>query len=100
MILLLAVIVTQGAIVQAEAEEEVVEYRKTLSVGASIGTVVPREDHRTSALGIDYMYRLNPKWEVGAQLDIIYSEGFNEFEAYAVVPVAAYSVTNRFNALG
>ena len=44
------------------------------------------------------MYRLNPKWEVGTQFDIIYGEGFNEFEAFAVVPVAAYSVTNRFNA--
>lgn len=98
LILLLAVFVAQGSIAQAEGEGEVINFRKTVSIGASIGTVVPREDESTSALGIDYMYRLNPEWEVGIQFDFIYGEGFNEFEAFAVVPVAAYSVTNRFNA--
>ena len=62
-ILLLAVLATQSAIVLAEGEEEVTGYRKTVSVGASIGTVVPREDTSTSALGIDYY--VSPQSEMG-----------------------------------
>ena len=65
LILLLAVLATQGAIAQAAGEEEVIGYRKTVSVGAGIGNAVPRKAARTSAMGRGSMYSHNPKWEVG-----------------------------------
>ena len=47
------------------------------------------------ALGFDYLYRVDPKWEVGFQLDLNYDRSFDERESDAIVPIGSYSISNR-----
>jgi len=72
-----------------------VQYRHTVSGGISVGKVIGGDSPSTTQAGFDYLYRLNLKWEVGVQLDLIYERGFGDFEAYAVVPIVAYSINSR-----
>ena len=44
------------------------------------------------------MYRFSPKWETGVQLDFNFHEAFEHFEGFSVVPVVAYTVTDRLTA--
>lgn len=69
----------------------------TVSIGASTSWAIDSDEPRSSAAGGDYMYRLNPKWEIGAQLDTDWTQGYEKYDGYAVVPVAAYTVTSRIN---
>lgn len=77
-------------------EEPAVQFHHTVTGGLSVGKLVGGDSPATSQMGFDYLYRLNPTWEFGIQLDLVYERGFGEFEAYAVVPIVAYSVTDRF----
>lgn len=81
----------------AQADANAVGTVHTVSAGASTTWILDSDEPRTSAAGGDYMYRLNPKWEVGAQLDTDWTQGYESYEGYSIVPVAAYSVTDRFN---
>jgi opacity protein-like surface antigen len=77
------------------SEESAVQYRNTVSGGISVGKVIGGDSPSTTQVGFDYLYRLNPKWEVGVQLDLVYERGFGDFEAYSVVPIVAYSINSR-----
>jgi hypothetical protein len=52
-----------------------------------------------SAIGSDYLRRLSERWEIGVQFDLNFTEGFAEFEGLAVVPIVAYSFTDRLPVL-
>jgi len=77
------------------SDDSAVQYRNTVTGGLSVGKVIGGDSPATSQAGFDYLYRLNPKWEIGVQLDFIFEKGYDDLEAYAVVPIAAYSITNR-----
>jgi len=66
-----------------------------MSGGLSVGATIDSDSPAKSQAGFDYLRRLNPKWEIGLQFDLIYERGFDHLEAYAVVPIIAYSLTNR-----
>lgn len=72
-------------------------FRHTVSTGPSAVFPISGESERSSAVGVDYMHRFNPKWEVGVQFDFNFLKGYDGFEGYSVVPVVAYSVTERLN---
>ena len=69
----------------------------TVTAGLSTGAVIDSDAPRGSSAGGDYMYRLNPKWEIGVQLDTDWSTGYGDYEGFAIVPVVAYTVTSRIN---
>lgn len=85
-----------NAAVIAFGQEEEVKYRNTVTAGVAVNEVVSESgDQISMALGFDYLYRLNPKWELGFQLDLNYSRGFEDHESDAIVPIVSYSVTER-----
>ena len=69
----------------------------TVTAGLSTGAVIDSDAPRGSSAGGDYMYRLNPKWEIGVQLDTDWSTSYGDYEGFAIVPVVAYTVTSRIN---
>ena len=77
------------------ADESAIEYHHTVSGGPSVGQVIDSDLPSTSAFGFDYLYRFHPKWEVGVQFDFVFEKGYGDFEAYSVVPIVAYSITDR-----
>ena len=70
-------------------------YRHTVSLGTSVGTLISEGGTRTASEGLDYLYRLNRKWEIGVQFDFNYGPKFEGYEGAALVPVASYEVVNR-----
>ena len=95
-LLTLAFAISHSALAKAD-DDTGIKYHHTVSSGLSVVFPVSGESERTSSWGADYMYRFSPKWEVGVQFDFNFLKGLDSFEGYAVVPVVAYSVTNRFN---
>ena len=95
-LLILAFAISHGAPAKAD-DDTGFNYQHTVSSGPSVVFPVSGESERTSSWGADYMYRFNPKWEVGVQVDFDFLKGLDGFEGYALVPVVAYSVTGRFN---
>jgi hypothetical protein len=95
-LLILAFAISHGALAKAD-DDTGIKYRYTVSCGPSVVFPVSGESERTSSVGADFMYRFSPRWEVGVQVDFDFLKGFDGFEGYAVVPVVAYSVTNRLN---
>ena len=69
------------------SEEPAVQNRHTVSGGFSVGKVIGNDSAATPQIGFDYLYRLNPKWEIGVQLDFVFDKGFDELEAYSLVPI-------------
>lgn len=49
----------------------------------------------TFSRGFDYLHRLNPEWKLGCQFDLNYDRSFEDHESDAIVPIVAYSVTDR-----
>ena len=49
-----------------------------------------------SNIGFDYLRRLNPKWELGVQLDIDWEKDFVQFEGVQVAGIVAFSVTQKW----
>ena len=96
-LLILALAASHGAWAQADDEDIGVVFHHTVSTGPSAVFLLSGDTERSSSAGADYMYRFDPKWETGVQFDISFGKGFDGFEGYSVVPVVAYSVTNRFN---
>ncbi len=76
-------------------ENSPIQYPNTVTGGLSAGRVLSGEGEPTSEIGMDWLYRWNPKWETGVQLDLTFEQGYGEFEGYVLVPIVAYSVTNR-----
>ncbi len=70
-------------------------YRHTVSLGPSVGTLVSGDGPRTASVGLDYLYRLNRKWEIGVQIDFNYGPRFESYEGAAFVPIASYEFVNR-----
>jgi len=80
----------------AFGQEEEIRYRHQVTAGVSVGEVVSETGSQNSAaLGFDYLYRLNSKWEVGAQFDLNYDRSFEDHDSDAIVAIASYSVTER-----
>jgi hypothetical protein len=77
------------------SNDSVIRYHNTVTAGLAASGSVSGDAPGTSEIGFDYLYRVNPKWEFGVQLDLAYEKGFGEPEAYIIVPIAAYSITNR-----
>jgi len=96
-VLLLALAASHGTWAHAGDDDSGSYYRHTVSTGPSAVFRISGESERSSAMGVDYMHRLNPKWEVGVQVDFNFLKGYDDFEGFSVVPVVAYSVTDRFN---
>lgn len=97
-LLLLALAASLAVWAQPDDDDIATEARHTVSGGPSAVFCLSGETQRSSAVGVDYMHRFNPKWEAGVQFDFNFLKGYEEFEGYSIVPVAAYSVTDRFNA--
>lgn len=77
-------------------QDDQIEYRNTVTAGVTANGVISESGkQKTYSLGFDYLYRLNPKWELGLQLDLNYDRSFEEHESDAIVPIAAYAVTAR-----
>ena len=76
----------------AEEEHEVM-FHHAISAGPSVAKVISGGGEESSGFGVDYLYRINPHWEIGAQFDLNYGDFFDGFESYAVVPIVSYSVT-------
>ena len=49
-----------------------------------------------SNIGFDYLRRLNPKWELGLQLDIDWEKNFVQFEGVQLAAIVAFSITNKW----
>jgi len=82
--------------VSAFGQEEGVRYHHTLTAGVAVNEVISESgDQISMALGFDYLYRLDSKWELGFQLDLNYSRSFEHHESDAIVPIVSYSVTDR-----
>lgn len=97
-LLLFAFVASQGAYAQPAENDTGIVTRYTISTGPSVVFDLSGEGDPATSWGADFMYRFNPKWEAGLQLDLNFHKGFKRFEGYSLVPVAAYSVTERFNA--
>lgn len=78
----------------AQEEQETVLHNN-LSFGPSYAKVITGGGE-TASLGLDYLYRFNPKWELGVQFDFNYDTSFDEFESWAIVPIVTYSITEGF----
>ncbi len=76
-------------------EESELTYRHSVSLGASVGTQISADGTRTASEGLDYLYRLNRKWEIGVQSDFNYGPKFEGYEGSAIVPVASYEIIDR-----
>jgi hypothetical protein len=72
----------------------------TVTVSTGRGHPINEGPEVFGAIGSDYLRRLSPRWEVGIQFDWNFSESFGEFEGIAVVPIVAYSITDRFPVFG
>ena len=49
-----------------------------------------------SNIGFDYLRRLDPKWELGLQLDIDWENNFVQFEGVQLAAIVAFSITNKW----
>ena len=49
-----------------------------------------------SNMGFDYLRRLNPKWELGLQLDIDWEKNFVQFEGVQLAAIVAFSITGKW----
>lgn len=94
---IVAAILYMLAVVQSASaqDEERPFYRHTLSAGPSAGTFLSSDGPRSSSIGLDYLYRLDRKWELGFQIDFNYGRGFDGYESFGFVPIISYSVTDR-----
>lgn len=77
------------------SNDSAIQYRHTVTAGLATSKKVNSNRPRTSDLGFDYLYRFHPKWEVGIQYDLIFEEGYGRHEATVLVPIVAYSITDR-----
>lgn len=67
----------------------------TFTVGIGRASEI-RSGAISSNLGIDYLYRIFPKWEVGVQLDTDWQKDFAKFEGVQVAGIAAFSITQKW----
>ena len=82
--------------VNAFGKEEGIRYHHTVTAGVAANEVISESGRQISfALGFDYLYRLDSKWELGFQLDLNYDRTFEHHESDAIVPIVSYSVTDR-----
>jgi len=77
------------------AEDAAIRFHNTVTAGLAISKTFAGDDPRTSEVGFDYLYRFKPRWEVGVQVDFVFEKSFGEREARIIVPIAAYSITDR-----
>lgn len=82
--------------VNAFCGEDSIAFHNTVTAGVTANEVISESGEQLSfSLGFDYLYRFHPKWEVGVQLDLNYDRSFEHHESDALVPIVAYSVTDR-----
>ena len=80
----------------ARGGDDTIRFRNTVTAGVTANEVVSESGRQASfSLGFDYLYRFHPKWEVGVQLDLNYDRSFEHHESDALVPIIAYSVTDK-----
>ena len=70
-----------------EAEPETLDFRNTLTVSIGRGRSITEGTEIVAALGGDYLYRLSKRWEIGIAVDWNFTEGYEEFEGFAVEPL-------------
>jgi len=54
------------------------------------------EGVKFSNIGFDYLRRINPKWELGLQLDLEWEKNYVNFVGVATAAIVAYSVTQKW----
>lgn len=80
----------------ADDEDHEFMFRNAISAGPSVAKAISGGGEESSGFGVDYLYRISPHWEIGAQFDLNYGEFFDNLKGYSVVPIISYSVTERF----
>jgi hypothetical protein len=80
----------------AFCSDDSIAFHNTVTAGVTANEVISESGQQLSfSLGFDYLYRFHPKWEVDVQLDLNYDRSFEHHESDALVPIVAYSVTER-----
>jgi hypothetical protein len=74
--------------------------RHTLTLGAAAARAVTGESESKQEIGSDYLYRFNPRWELGVQAGVIFTDGFEAVDGFTLVSVVSYSVTSEFPLFG
>jgi len=91
---ILILLFSRTALAQS-GENSPIQYRNTVSVGLSAGRVPGNDGAASSEIGADWLYRWNPKWETGIQLDLGFEQGYGAFESYTLVTIVSYTITDR-----
>lgn len=67
LVVVVAVVAPTTVLSAADDDDGDTYFRHTVSTGPSAVFAISGESERSSAVGVDYMHRFNPKWEVGVQ---------------------------------
>jgi len=82
-------------------EKEEIFYRHTITTSIGRASRFSQEgDYTPKSFGADYLYRLNPKWEVGAQFDLGFADQNKDSDLFLVVGIAAFSINDRWPVFG
>lgn len=80
-----------------KAVREDFSYKHTVTLSVGRATRLDEHDNYIpKAIGADYLYRLKPKWEIGAQFDLSFNDANNQPDLFIVVGIGAYSITSKW----